>query len=268
MSIIVTAWTSFPSGVSIANIGRSVPALAALISLFVGIAAGFAQISSTAKARRMIEWINSTIDNDVSNKLRQDILKKLRLSQEGRLIAAHYVPWWRFILLPMSVVVYLAATAYFKRHYSHLLEFWPFQILSIVGLICVSQITIGWYIERSKIKEYYCKGLPIRSASFFREVASRKGLTIKACALCWISWCVGYALFVKQCSLQFAALLILLGTCSLLLMIRFAWKGAHGELRMKDKNRRNNRVVKVLTSALRGLICQRKKEAGGRDVHE
>lgn len=193
MSIIVTAWTSFPPGVSIANIGRSVPALAALISLFVGIAAGFAQISSTAKARRTIEWINSTIDNDVSNKLRQDILKELRLSQEGRLIAAHYVPWWRFILLPMSVVVHLAATAYFKRHYSHLLEFWPFQILSIVGLICVSQITIGWYIERSKIKEYYCKGLPIRSASFFSGGRLEEGfnyqslrtlLDILVCRLC------------------------------------------------------------------------------------
>ena len=66
----------------------------------IGLFAGFNRVSRTAKARQDIEWINGTIDKDTDNEPRQKILKELRLSQEGRLIAAHYVPWWKFMLLP------------------------------------------------------------------------------------------------------------------------------------------------------------------------
>ena len=268
MPIIAVVWTSFSSEVSVADIGRSVPALAALISLFVGIAAGIAQISSTAKARRTIEWINSTIDKDASNRSRQHVLKEIRLSQEGKLIAAHYVPWWKFMALPISVVMYIVATAYFQHHYSNMIEFAPFQGVSIVGLIYVSEKNIEWYVEKTKIVDYHRKGLPVRSTTFFNEVIVGANLTVKACVVFWVSGCVGYALFVKQQSPQIVTLLVVVGFCSLLLTMRFVWKGAHGELRARGKDSWSTRAAEAVISALQRFVCQKRKTADRCDIQE
>ena len=90
-------------------------AVIAMSGSAIGLLAGLGQISLSSKSRQTIEWINNTIDKDTGNEPRQKILKELRLSQEGRLIAAHYVPWWKFMLLPTWAIGYAVPTIHMNR---------------------------------------------------------------------------------------------------------------------------------------------------------
>ena len=100
-----------------------VPPLSGISAAFgtvVSVVARLSRFNHATKARRTIEWINSTLDQDGDSDGRQYSLKKLRISQEAHLLAAHYVPWWRFMLLPIWMAlfryVFLYAMAGIKRN--------------------------------------------------------------------------------------------------------------------------------------------------------
>ena len=68
-------------------------ALPAAVAATVAAVNGLSQLTRSAKARRTIEWINSTIDKDANGDSRQHPLTELRTEQEARLVATYYVPW-------------------------------------------------------------------------------------------------------------------------------------------------------------------------------
>ena len=135
----------------------------------IGLFAGLNKISRTAKARQDIEWINGTIDKDTDNEPRQKILKELRLSQEGRLIAAHYVPWWKFMLLPAWAIGYAAPTIQSVNRSESLNGFVLSSLIYLLVCFYLSWLTVGWYAERVRINEHYRVGLSIEARIFHRR---------------------------------------------------------------------------------------------------
>ena len=81
-------------------------ALPAAVAAAVAAVNGLSQLTRSAKARRTIEWINSTIDKDANGDSRQHPLTELRTEQEARLVATYYVPWWRLLLFPVWVIAF------------------------------------------------------------------------------------------------------------------------------------------------------------------
>ena len=79
-------------------------ALPAAVAAAVAAVNGVSQLSRSARARRTIEWIDSTVDRYVEDDLRQRRLTELRTEQEANLIATYYVPWWRLVLFPVWVI--------------------------------------------------------------------------------------------------------------------------------------------------------------------
>ena len=79
------ARTYAPLGMSIPGIGGKIPALLGFVSVLVGIAVGLGQVSSSAKARRTIEWINGAVDGNTGNELRLRILNEDRSRRLGSL---------------------------------------------------------------------------------------------------------------------------------------------------------------------------------------
>lgn len=79
-------------------------ALPAAVAAVVAAMNGASQLSRSARARRTIEWIDSTIDKCVEDDLRRHRLAELRTEQEASLVATYYVPWWRLVLFPVWVI--------------------------------------------------------------------------------------------------------------------------------------------------------------------
>ena len=61
---------------------------------------GLSRLSRLAKARRTIEWVNSTIDKGANDKSRNRTLVEMRTEQEAYIVATYYVPWWRLVPFP------------------------------------------------------------------------------------------------------------------------------------------------------------------------
>lgn len=80
-------------------------ALPAAVAAVVAAMNGASQLSRSARARRTIEWIDSTVDRYVEDDLRRHRLAELRTEQEASLVATYYVPWWRLVLFPVWVIV-------------------------------------------------------------------------------------------------------------------------------------------------------------------
>lgn len=158
--MIVSAANSGTSNSVAAAIGRMLPALATIISLFVGIIVGIDQISRTAKARRTIEWINKAVASNTNCEFRQQVLNELRLSQEGVLVASLYVPWWRFIWFPSWILGFGAIAVNFQVHN----DFSKDSVL-LWGVYFIGCLRLGWrsiifrtereWVRRQYEKDYF-----------------------------------------------------------------------------------------------------------------
>ena len=134
-------------------------ALPAAVAAAVAAVNGVSQLSRSARARRTIEWIDSTIDKYVEDDLRQRRLAELRTEQEASLIATYYVPWWRLVLLPVWMIAVasillltskrgMSGTTAFRGVASHFLFTAYFTWLFI-----------GSYREKLRIVDHYKAGV-------------------------------------------------------------------------------------------------------------
>ena len=134
-------------------------ALPAAVAAAVAAMNGVSQISRSARARRTIEWIDSTVDRYVEDDLRQRRLAELRTEQEASLVATYYVPWWRLVLFPVWVIAVGALLIFTSKK-------------GISGTVVVRGVAyhflftayfawlfIGSYREKLRIIEHYKAGV-------------------------------------------------------------------------------------------------------------
>ena len=120
---------------------------------------GVSQLSRSARARRTIEWIDSTVDRYVEDDLRQRRLAELRTEQEANLIATYYVPWWRLVLFPVwviAVVSLILLTS--KRGMSGMTAFRDVAS-HFLFTAYFAWLFIGSYREKLRIIDHYKAGV-------------------------------------------------------------------------------------------------------------
>ena len=72
--------------------GASVGAVAALTASI----AGLAQFTAVAKARHVLAWTTQALDSE-DDPVRRQIVQRVMLRMQGRLLASHYIASWRFV---------------------------------------------------------------------------------------------------------------------------------------------------------------------------
>ena len=193
----------------------------------IGLFAGLNKISRTAKARQDIEWINGTIDKDTDNEPRQKILKELRLSQEGRLIAAHYVSWWKFMLLPAWAIGYAAPTIQSVNRSESLDGFVLSSLIYLLVCFYLSWLTVGWYAERVRINEHYRAGRSIEARIPLWKMDLRPFWSAVFCSCCPIFLYFAAILIVMEAPAWLTAGSLLVGFYSLWFTMPFTRRFAH-----------------------------------------
>lgn len=193
----------------------------------IGLFAGLNKISRTAKARQDIEWINGTIDKDTDNEPRQKILKELRLSPEGRLIAAHYVPWWKFMLLPAWAIGYAAPTIQSVNRNGNLNDLALSSSIYLLVCFYLSWLTVGWYAERVRINEHYRAGRSIEARMPLWKMDLRPFRSAVFCSFCPIFLYFASILIVMKAPAWFTAGSLLVGFYSLWFTMPFTRRFAH-----------------------------------------
>lgn len=164
-----------------ASVVALIVSLTAILATVVNAVAGLSQFSRTAKAYRTIEWTNSTLDRDRDDEARQRPLMELRISQEAHLLAAHYVPWWRFMVLPLwmiptgSLFLYAIGTGQYSSDAT---------VPTLYHLVVCTWFTwlfIGSYCERVRIVEHHKAGCLTES----RIPLWRMGNNVLVYAICF-----------------------------------------------------------------------------------
>ena len=134
-------------------------ALPAAVAAAVAAVNGLSQLTRSAKARRTIEWINSTIDKDVDGDSRQHPLTELRTEQEARLIATYYVPWWRLLLFPVWVTAFGVLFTLAIRKGMPGADAIRGAEASFLFTLYFAWLFIGSYRERLRISDHYKTGI-------------------------------------------------------------------------------------------------------------
>ena len=158
MPVIANAANSDASRSTAIAIVKTVPALLTAISLLVGIIVGIDQISRTTKARRRIEWIDKAVDGNASCEFRQQVLNELRLSQESALVASLYVPWRKFMWLPLWAIGIGCIVIRFEIDDNLSKDSELLWVIYFVGCLCFSWQSIGLSAEKKWIKHLYVEG--------------------------------------------------------------------------------------------------------------
>lgn len=134
-------------------------ALPAAVAAAVAAVNGLSQFSRSARARRTIEWINSTIDKDADGNLRQRPLTELKTEQEARLIATYYVPWWRLLLFPVWVTAFGVLFTLAIRKGMPGADAIRGAEASFLFTLYFAWLFIGSYRERLRISDHYKTGI-------------------------------------------------------------------------------------------------------------
>lgn len=125
----------------------------ALIGIFVSLS----QFTGVSRARRTVEWTSAALATE-EDSARRLVLDRLKLRGQGYLVAARYVPWWRFseaalwMLLSPAVVI-VAANA--DRGTSYLVSS---AIAGFVNLSIVGRRGVRLYSERLRVAHGFAAG--------------------------------------------------------------------------------------------------------------
>ena len=141
-----------------ASVVALIVSLTAILGTVVNAVAGLSQFSRTAKAYRTIEWTNSTLDQDQDDEGRQRPLMELRISQEAHLLAAHYVPWWRFMVLPLWMILVGSLFLYAIGAGKYSSDAAVPTLYYLAFCTWFAWLFIGSYCERVRIVEHHKAG--------------------------------------------------------------------------------------------------------------
>jgi membrane protein len=141
-----------------ASVVALIVSLTAILGTVVNAVAGLSQFSRTAKAYRTIEWTNSTLDQDQDDEVRQRPLMELRISQEAHLLATHYVPWWRFMVLPLWMILVGSLFLYAIAAGKYSSDATVSTLYYLVFCTWFAWLFIGSYCERVRIVEHHKAG--------------------------------------------------------------------------------------------------------------
>jgi len=134
-------------------------ALPAAVAAAVAAVNGLSQLTRSAKARRPLGRINSTIDKDADGNLRQRPLTELKTEQEARLIATYYVPWWRLLLFPVWVTACGVLFTLAIRKGMPGADAIRGAGASFLFTLYFAWLFIGSYRERLRISDHYKTGI-------------------------------------------------------------------------------------------------------------
>ena len=164
-----------------ASVVALIVSLTAILGTVVNAVAGLSQFSRTAKAYRTIEWTSSTLDRDQDDEARQRPLTELRISQEAHLLAAHYVPWWRFMVLPLWMIPVGSLFLYAIGAGKYSSDAAGPTLYYLVFCTWFAWLFIGSYCERVRIVEHHKAGCLTES----RIPLWRLGNTVLVHAVCF-----------------------------------------------------------------------------------
>lgn len=122
----------------------------------LGLAVGLSQFSGPAKARRIIEWTSAALDSEHDSS-RRSVLEQLKVHAQGHLIAARYIPGWRFteaIVWAFLAPVFLILTAQKGDGTTTV----TMVLVSIVTLALVFRRAIRLYTERQRVIHQFALG--------------------------------------------------------------------------------------------------------------
>lgn len=223
MPVVASAANSDTSNSTAIAIGRTVPALLTIISLFMGVMVGVDQVSRTTKARRTIEWINNVVDRESDGELRQQILEELRSSQESMLVASLYVPWRKFMWLPLWAIGGGIVAVYCEFHKEILHDNWPFRVLYFFFCLCLSWQTVGWRAERAWLTRQYKTGHFTNSQTLRHSTDALRTLIAVLYSLCPALSCVVFVLSIKGSFTSLVSCMIVVIVLCILVIVYIAW---------------------------------------------
>jgi hypothetical protein len=123
----------------------------------IGIVLSFSQFTGTARARRTIEWATAALTTE-TNLARRLVLDRLKLRGQGHLVAARYVPWWRFTeavlwMLITPALFVIAANRDDERTYAIV-----YALAGLVNLATVGRRAVRLYSERTRVARQFVVG--------------------------------------------------------------------------------------------------------------
>lgn len=165
------AW--LPENWDVLSIGAVV---VATLGGVIGIAAGVQGMTATASARRLISWTTEALAHENAPG-QTAILSAMRVRAEARLLALHWVRWWRFLETPVFLFLYapILIVAFGDRNG------W-FRIASSVTLTAVTlqapiRRALRTYCERVRIERLYAAGATVVSPPELGMLALMEGGT-------------------------------------------------------------------------------------------
>ncbi|POH75174.1 hypothetical protein [Arthrobacter glacialis] len=132
-------------------------AILAVGATVLGLVVGLGQLSGAARASRTIEWTSAALSVE-KDSARQMVLERLKLRGQGYLIAAQYVPWWRFssaiawTLLSPAFVISAASRS------SETLFLVIAVVAGVLNLTIMVRKAIRLYSERTRVARQFVLG--------------------------------------------------------------------------------------------------------------
>lgn len=183
-------------------------------SALIAIIAGVEQMSSSARAKKNIEWLQTSLQHEKEGPRRETLGKKL-VQNQARLVARQEVPLWYFSpILAWFLMVALALYSASGENNS------LFGLVSaVIGTIVVglnfTRVTIRVYCERTRIYYQFCSGkYKFRPAEIdivsLMEGGTRKEFLQAGILVGGISFCAATFILSVQYHLSMWRLIILL----------------------------------------------------------
>lgn len=123
----------------------------------IGIAVSLSQFSGAARARRTVEWATAALSTE-TDPARRLVLDRLKLRGQAHLVAARYVPWWRFteaglwmLLTPALIVI----GANNDRGVGWIVTY---TLAGFVNLATVGRRAVRLYSERTRVARQFVAG--------------------------------------------------------------------------------------------------------------
>ncbi|WP_146001744.1 hypothetical protein [Corynebacterium ulcerans] len=126
-------------------------------SALIAILSGIEQMPSSARAKKNIDWLQASLQNEQEGSRRKTLEKKL-VQNQARLIARQEVPlWYLSPILVWPLLVTLSLYSASGKHSSLFSLLFAASTTIIFGLTLI-RITIRAYCERTRIYYQFCSG--------------------------------------------------------------------------------------------------------------